>query len=208
MIIKHRQIERVRRGAILSALIPVFCLFLWTSVAAAANNPEAVVQNGTNQVIQLLTEYRGNPQALRTKLRAVVDNYFDFNALAKKALGPQWQQLSPAKRQEFTQEFSQLLFNTYIGKIQGYDGGNISYALVQRGPTYAQVRSWVAGDQNMAPVHVDYYLHLKNGSWKVDDVVIEGVGLVTSYRAQFNSILARSSFDELLRQLRYKAAQG
>jgi phospholipid transport system substrate-binding protein len=208
MTIKRRQIERVGRGAILSALIPVFCLFLWASVAAAANNPETVVQTGTTQVTHLLSEYRGNPQALRTKLRAVVDNYFDFNALAKKALGPQWQQISPTKRQEFTQEFSRLLFNTYINKIRGYDGENISYALVQRGPTYAQVRSWVSGDQNMAPVHVDYYLHLKNGKWKVDDVAIEGVGLVTNYRAQFNSILARSSFDELLRQLRFKAAQG
>ncbi|MDR3554661.1 MAG: ABC transporter substrate-binding protein [Syntrophobacteraceae bacterium] len=207
MIAKRRHTGQVRRGAILKALIPVFCLFLWTSVAAAAN-PEAVVQSGTNQVLDLLREYPGNPQVFRNKIRAVVDNYFDFNAIAKKALGPQWQQLSPTYRQEFTQEFSRLLFNTYIGKIQGYDGQNISYALVQQGPTRAQVRSWVAGDQNMAAIHVDYYLHLNNGKWKVDDVVIEGVGLVTSYRAQFNSILARSSFDDLLRQLKVKAAQG
>ena len=65
-----------------------------------------------------------------------------------------------------------------------------------------------AGDQS-SKVPIDYYLRLKDGKWKVYDVSIEGIGLVTNYRCQFEAILMRKSFDDLLRQLKDKIdAQG
>ncbi len=208
MIVERSQIGRVGRGAILSVLIPVICLCFWASVVAAAGNPLAVVQTGTNQVIHLLKEYPPNSPSLTHKVRAVVDDYFDFHAIAKNALGPEWKRQPPAKREQFAQDFSKLLFHTYIGRIEGYTDQTITYDLIEQGADIGVVRAEVTGAQNMARTSIVYYLKLNNGNWKVYDVVINGMGLVTNYRDQFDSILARSSFDDLLRQLEAKAAQS
>ncbi|MDR3569456.1 MAG: ABC transporter substrate-binding protein [Syntrophobacteraceae bacterium] len=189
-------------------LIAVLCLCFWTSVAAAAGSPQAIVQTGTNQVMQLLREYPLNSPTLKPKIRAVVDNYFDFQAIAKNAIGPEWRQQTPEKRKQFTRAFSRLLIDTYLGKIDHYSDHTITYAMARQGPENATVRAYVTGAQNMAPLPIDYYLHRSNGTWKVYDVVVEGIGLVSNYREQFSSILVRTSFDDLLRQLETKSAQG
>ncbi len=199
------RIGRIKKGAIF--IVALLCLGLWTSGAAAAENPVAVVRTGTNQVMHLLRQNPEKSPLISQKIQAVVNNYFDFNAIAKKALGPQWRRLSPAKREQFTRAFSKVLFNTYIKRIKGYSNESIRYALLQREGNNAEVRAYVTGVQNIAPVSVDFYLHAK-GTWKVEDVVVSGVGLVTNYREQFNSILARSSFDDLLRQLKARAERG
>ena len=197
----HSLIGRVLRTAILNVLIPLICLGFWVSPAAAANNPAVAVKTGIDQVIQLLAENPGNPESLRHQILAVVDNYFDFQATAKKVLGPEWRRQPPEKREQFTRDFSRLLFDTYIRRVEGFTDHTITYSLIQQGAGSAVVRAYITGAQNIAPTAVDYYLHVKNGKWKVYDVVFSGVGLVTNYREQFNSILARSSFDGLLQQL-------
>ncbi len=209
MTVANSLIGRVFRNAIFSVLIPVICLGYWVSPAAAANNPAVAVKTGIDQVLQLLGEYPGNPPFLRHKILAVVDNYFDFQATAKEVLGPEWRRQPPEKRELFTQEFSRLLFNNYIRKVEGFRDHSITYYLIQEGANSAIVRAYVTGAQNIAPTAIDYYLHVKDGKWKVYDVVYGGVGLVTNYRDQFNSILVRSSFDGLLQQLeRRNNAEG
>ena len=208
MTTKPSHIWRVGRGAVYSVLIAVIGMCSWGSVASGAENPQAVVQAGTNQVIRLLRAYPGNSQALRPKILLVVDNYFDFHAIARGALGPEWKQQSPAKQEQFTKAFSKLLFDTYISKIEQYNDQSISYVLLQQGADNAAVRAYVSGDQNLDSIPIDYYLHLNHGAWKVYDLVINGMGLVSNYRDQFNTILARSSFDDLLRRLEAKNAQG
>lgn len=207
MIIARSQIGRVGKGVIFKILIAAVCFCLWTSLASAANNPREVVKTGTNQVIHLLKEYPQDTPSLRQKIRAVVNEYFDFHTIALRALGPIWRQQSPEKLKEFTRDFSQLLFNTYIGKIEKYTDERITYNLKQEGGDYAVVEAIVTGGQT-GEIPIVYYLHLKDGNWKVYDVVIEGMGLVTNYRDQFNAILSRSSFDDLLRQLKEKISQG
>ena len=113
----------------------------------------------------------------------------------------------PEKQQEFTRDFRQLLFNTYIGKIEKYTNEKITYNQKQMGGDCAVIEALEVGDQSGA-VPVDCYLRLKDGKWKVYDVVIEGINLVTNYRCQFEPILMRHSFDDLLRQIKEKIAQG
>lgn len=187
-------------------LVSVVCLCLWASHAIAAENPQVVVKTGTDKVLQLLKQYPENTQLRREKIRVAVNEYFDFNEIAKRALGPPWKEQPPEKRQEFTLYFSQLLFNTYIGRVEKYTNQKITYSQKQREGDYAVIEALVAGGQS-GTIPIDYYLRLEDGDWKVYDVVIEGMGLVTNYRDQFNSILSRISFDDLLRQLKRKIAQ-
>ena len=100
-----------------------------------------------------------------------------------------------------------MLFNTYIGRVEKYTNEKITYNQKRREGDYAVIEALVTGGQPGA-IPIDYYLRLEDGNWKVYDVVIEGMGLVTNYRDQFNSILSRSSFDDLLRQLKNKIAQS
>ncbi|HYA41885.1 MAG TPA: ABC transporter substrate-binding protein [Syntrophobacteraceae bacterium] len=194
------------KRAITRTLAALFCFCLWAPQVLADVNPQAAVKTATDQVLQLLREYRENTQARRQKIRSVVDEYFDFDAIAKRALGPRWKEQPPDKQQEFTRDFSQLLFNTYIAKVEKYANEKITYTQKQMSGDYAVVEVLVAGGQSER-VAIDYYLRLKEGNWKVYDVVVEGVGLVTNYRSQFEEILSKSSFDDLLAQLKQKVAQ-
>ena len=212
MIEAYSHVGWASRPLISKMLISVFCLCLWASQAIAADDPQAVIKTGTDQVLKLLKKYPENTQVRREKIRVAVDRYvdeyFDFDEIAKHALGTRWNEQPPEKQQEFTRDFSQLLFNTYIGKIGKYTNENITYNQKQIGGNCAVIEALGAGDQS-SKVPIDYYLRLKDGKWKVYDVSIEGIGLVTNYRCQFEAILMRKSFDDLLRQLKDKIdAQG
>jgi phospholipid transport system substrate-binding protein len=206
MIVTQSQIGGLSKRPVSKMLIWVVCLCLWASYAIAAENPEAVIKTGTDKVLQLLKQYPQNALVRREKIRAAVNEYFDFEEIAKRALGPPWKAQPPEKQQEFTRYFSQLLFNTYIARVEKYTNEKITYSRKQMGGDYALIEALVVGGPS-GTIPIDYYLRIENGDWKVYDVVIEGVGLVTNYRDQFNSILSRSSFDDLLRQLKAKVAQ-
>ena len=190
---------------IFKALILVVCLCLWGSRAIAADNPQAAVQTGMDQVLKILKQNPQDTRARREQIQAVVDGYFDFEAIARLAVGPRWGSVPPEKQQEFTREFSKLLFNTFLGDIEKYAKEKITYSQRPIYEGYVVVKALVR-DQG-GPVSLDYSLHLKDGNWKVYDVAVEGTSLVVNYRNQFDSILANGSFDQLLMTLSQKIAK-
>ncbi len=191
---------------IFKTILSVACLCFWVSQAIANDNPREVIKNGTDQVFKILNENPENTHARREEIRAVLNQFFDFEGMARCVLGPQWDNQSPEKRQQFTQDLSELLINS-IGKIGDYANGNITYNQKQMGQDNAVVEAVLS--QNWAGrVGIDYYLYLKNGNWKVHDVAVQGRSLVSNYRCQFTQILSRNSFDDLLKQLEKKIAQS
>lgn len=205
MSVTRSQIGLMSKRLISKTLILVVGLCLWGSPAIAAGDPQAVIQTGTEQIVKILQQYPEDTRARREQIRQVVEGYFDFDAIARLAVGLPWRNLSPEKQQEFTQEFSKLLFNTYMGDIEKYATQNITYRNRQIYQGYVVVEALVGGQGG--PVSIDYYLHLKDGNWKVYDVGVGGMSLVTNYRDQFDPILANSSFDRLSMMLRQKIAK-
>ena len=189
----------------LTMLIMLFCLGTWGTRAFAAESAQAVVQSGTNQIVQILSQYPQNTRARREQIHAVVDKYFDFEAMSRLAVGPRWSSLPPEKQKEFEQEFTKLLFNTYVGDIEKYARQRATFGTRPISQGYVVVRE-VVRDQN-GSVSLDYYMHMKDGNWKVFDVAAEGMSIVTNYRDQFSSILTNGSFDDLSRMLRQQIAQ-
>ncbi len=201
MYAAHLKIGSMSRRLISEMLILVVGLCLWALPARAADDPVAVVRTGTDQVRKILQE---NPQASRErrdKIRAVIDGYFDFDAISRLAVGLPWRNLPPEKQQEFTQEFTKLLFNTYVGDIEKYATQDIAYRQRQIYKGYVVVSALVGGQS------IDYYLHLTDGNWKVYDVGVGGVSLVTNYRDQFDPILTNGSFERLSNLLKQRIAQ-
>jgi phospholipid transport system substrate-binding protein len=204
--IEGTNIRLAGRPQVFKIFISIVCLCFWASPAIASANPEEVIKRGTDQVLEILNENPENTQTRREKIREVVDEYFDFEGIARCVLGPQWDNQPPEKQQEFTRDFSKLLINT-IGDIGNYADGKITYNQKEVGEDHAVVEALISRKW-ASQVGVEYYLYLKNGNWKVDDVAIRGVSLVSNYRCQFAVILSRNSFDDLLKQLEKKIAQG
>jgi len=205
MIVARSQIGLMSERFISKTLILVVCFCLWGSQAIAAENPQTVVQNGTDQILKILTQYPQDTRDRREQIRAVVDGYFDFEGIASLAVGPLWKSVPPEKQQEFSLEFSKLLFNTYIGDIEKYVKQKLTYNHRTVDQGYVVVEALVR--HQGGPVSLAYYLHLKDGNWKVYDIAVDGISLVANYRSQFHSILANSSFDHLSMMLRQKIAQ-
>ena len=206
----HSQMGRMSKCIISKTLIIVVCLGLTVSPGMAVEDPHALVKNGMEKVLQLLKEYPGDMQVRREKIRNVVDEDFDFTEMAKRALGPRWKTVSPEKQQEFTRDFSQLIFNVYIKKIEKYANEEIkieiNFSRKKMEGEFAVVDAFIVGNQS-GKIAIDYYLTRKNGNWKVYDIVIEGIDLALNYRNQFDSILSTGSFEDLLQQLKTKNAQ-
>ena len=140
----------------------------------------------------------------REQLRAVIYPRFDFAEMAKRSLGPQWSRRSPQEQQEFVRLFTEVLEHSYVDKIESYGGEKITYIRENLDKDHAEVFTKVV-TKKAEEFSVNYILRSVDGEWKVYDVVIENISLVNNYRSQFNRILAKASFDELLKKLQAKA---
>ncbi|MGA7874228.1 MAG: ABC transporter substrate-binding protein [Desulfoferrobacter sp.] len=173
----------------------------------AAPAPIEVVETGTQKVLQALEKHQTNTEVRRQAIRKIVDEYFNFDDMAKRSIGPVWNDQPPGKQREFVESFSQFLFNVYIDKIEKYTGEKITYDSQQVEGDFASVKAVVHG-YNGTNVPIIYRLQRKGGSWKAYDVVVDGIDLVNNYRSQFGDILSRHSFDYLLKLLKEKNAQS
>lgn len=142
-------------------------------------------------------------QERRRKLKEIVYTRFDFNEMAKRSLGSHWQKRSPEEQKEFVQLFTELLESTYLDKLESYKGEKVRYFNERQEADFAEVNTKVI-DGKGEELSLNYRLHSLNGDWKVTDVVVENISLVNNYRAQFNRVLAKSSYGELLQAMKQK----
>jgi phospholipid transport system substrate-binding protein len=189
-----------------------FLLLLFMMVPAmvsAANAPIDVIRSGSDRALQILrsTKQEGSPslQQRRGEILQIVDEYFNFEEMARRALGRPWRDQSPAKQQEFVRLFKDLLFNTYVDRVDTYAGGNekVFYDSQQIEGDYAFVTTRIVG-YTSSDVRVEYRLRKSGDQWKAYDVIVEGISFIDNYRGQFNAILANQSFDSLLNRMREK----
>ena len=137
----------------------------------------------------------------RRILRDEIAPVFDFGEMAKRSLGPNWQGRTQEEKDRFVALFRELLENSYLGKIESYQGEEIRYGKESIEGPYAEVKTLVTTRQNLE-FPVDYRMVEGSGGYRIYDVVVEGISLVGNYRSQFNSILQKSSFQEMMDKLR------
>ncbi|MGA6994102.1 MAG: ABC transporter substrate-binding protein, partial [Candidatus Deferrimicrobiaceae bacterium] len=114
---------------------------------------------------------------------------------------PDWRNRTPEERDRFVALFRELLENSYLGKIESYQGEEIRYGKETVDGSYAEVKTVVVTSKGQE-IPVDYRMLEDGGRYRIYDVVIEGISLVGNYRSQFKSILQKSSFEELMDKLR------
>ena len=185
----------------------IMAVLLAAAGSAAAAGPTETVQGALQQVFARQdgpAVKKVSTAERRADIRKVAENLFDFQEMSRRALGPAWDTVSPAEKEEFVHLFTNLVANAYMGKIEQYTGEPITYQDERVDGDEASVRSRVVTPKGSA-VGIEYRLYRTADRWAVYDVNVDGVSLVGSYKAQFNRLLQRGSFAEMLKQLRQKA---
>jgi len=182
-------------------------MFFLSSLAVYAGAPLDTVQTNVNKVLDVLRDPKLKAESAKgtkkKKLEAIYEQMFDEVELSKRTLAANWNKLNPAQQQEFTQQYRQILEKAYIDKILSYTDEKIVFSKESMlSNNQAEVQTKVITSSKEIPI--SYRIILKDGTWKVYDVVVENVSLVQNYRSQFNSILAKNTPDQLLEILRKK----
>lgn len=182
-------------------------LALAVAAPASAQSPTDQMRQYTEQVLKILhdatVEEKDSFAALQAAIRKIALQMFGLAETAKEVLGSHWNARTPAEQEEFAQLFADLLEATYIARMDRQQGLKIRY-----------LGELIEGDQALVgaklitkrgdEVAVDARLLRRDGRWFVYDVTIEGVSLLSNYRAQFDRIIRRSSYEELVRRLKAK----
>jgi phospholipid transport system substrate-binding protein len=180
----------------------VVALALCVARVALAQTPGQQVQETIQRITAIVNSPSSDQWERRDEVKRLLLPRFDWPEMARRTLGKNWPKV-PERQNEFVSAFTEFLANAYLGTIGGYKDEKIIYAGERREQNLAEVLTKLIPNKG-EPMSVNYRLHLVQGDWKIYDVVIADISLVNNYRSQFNRVLAKSSFDELVKQLREK----
>ncbi len=192
----------------------LFCiglLVLFAAVSAAgaseANGPEQVrklLKEKVDSVLEVLEKKNLSPQDKRKKVESIVDPVFNYNLMAKLALGPEnWPRLSSDQRKIYSKRFVKRLKTSYFDKISMYSGdsdANFDYgkAREHNGKIHVPVEVKAESDK----IDILYKFYQTGEAWKIYDVEVNGVSIIKSYRSQFDQVLASGTVEDLLKELK------
>jgi phospholipid transport system substrate-binding protein len=183
-----------------------FSIGLLAALPVHADGPLDTVRKEIQKVLDVLGNSSLDTEVKKEKLRNFYGQMFDEVELSRRTLGANWQKLNPAQQQEFVRLFRDILEKAYIDKLLAYAGEKIVFGReTTLSSNQAQVQTKVITSSR--EIAIDYRVILKDGTWKVYDVVVENVSLVQNYRSQFRSILAKNTPEQLLEILRKKVQE-
>ena len=183
------------------------CLVSFSAMAAEA--PDAMVKRVSEEVLEIVRQDKdirnGDTQKIVALVDAKVLPNFNFQRMTSLAVGRDWRTASPAQKGRLAEEFKMLLVRTYSNALTGYSNQRIVFKpfRMKDGETDVLVRSEVI-QPGSQPVQIDYWLELADGKWKVYDVVVAGISLVTNYREQFSREVRDGGIDGLIASLAAK----
>jgi phospholipid transport system substrate-binding protein len=194
-------------------LLTFFCAALlgisFSAAAADATSPDQLVKSTSDEVLSILRTTKDKP-TLRKLAEQKVLPYFDFRKMTQLAVGPSWRQATPEQQKALEDQFRTLLVNTYTAALNVAAVGNETVEVkpldMKRGDDDVTVRT-IIRSPNRQPTAVDYRMSKSADGWKVYDVVVENLSLVTNYRSSFASEIGRSGIDGLVKVLESKNRQ-
>jgi len=191
-----------RRGI---GLLAVTALLAGVStVQANSEAARAAVRATTTDVLAVLADTSLDTKARRKSVENIVFASLDFTTVSRLVLARNWRRFNEAQQSEFIEEFKSHLSRTYGRNIDNYSNQQVEITHDR-----AEARGdWTVRTRVIRPgadaILVDYRLRATNGSWKIIDIIIEGVSLVANFRSQFQEILANHDPAHLLKLLRDK----
>lgn len=180
--------------------------FAFLGAANAEVAPDVLVKQTADEVLTIIKNDKeiqaGNQRQLYSVVEAKILPNFDFDRVCRMVLGKNWKTATPDQQASFQKEFRTLLLRTYASALGKYKNQVIEYKPLHTEPDgkNASVKTQILQPGGPA-VAVDYSLAKAENGWKVYDIVIEGVSLVTNYRSQFSNEIRQNGIDSLNKKL-------
>jgi phospholipid transport system substrate-binding protein len=191
-------------------LLAAASFFSWSGLQAKAPGPDELVKSVTEEVLDIIRKDKdikaGSTRRAIELVEQKVLPHFDFTRMTALALGKDWRQATPEQQKILTEEFRELLVRTYSNALTAYKNETVEYRpfKMQPGETDVVVRTQIHQPGARQPIALDYSLEKNGDSWKVYDVVVAGVSLVTNYRASFATEVRNGGIEGLIKTLRAK----
>lgn len=181
-------------------------LFGLPLVAWADVQPDALAKQVTTEVIRIVKMDRdlqsGNGQKVYDLVEVKILPHFDFEQMAKLAVARNWNKATPEQQGRLVNEFRALLVRTYAASISSVVDYQIDFKPLRMTPGETDVTvNTEVSKSGAPPIPIDYRMEKTGKGWKVYDVMVDNVSLVTVYRNSFNSEVRKGGIDGLIQTL-------
>lgn len=179
----------------------------------AQEAPDALAKRVMNEVLEIVRTDKsiqaGDQKRILELVDAKVLPHYDFRHMTALAMGREWRNATPEQKDALTAEFKTLLVRSYSNSLSQYKNQVIDFKPLRAQPsdTDVVVRTEVR-QPGSKPVSIDYQMEKQGNAWKVYDVMVAGVSLVTNYRDSFSQEIKAGGIDGLIKSLRSKNAQN
>jgi len=178
----------------------------WSAaVSAQATSAQAQIKDTVDQILATLSDKSVDGAARRSKITGLIRDRFDFRTMAQMTLATNWKKATEAQRNRFIELFSQLLEETYTGRIEAYTDEKVNFVAEKVKGDKAMVDTRIV--TKTVEIPIDYKLVLQDNTWLIYDVVIEEVSLVRSYRSNYADIVQKEGMDGLLMKMQEKLSE-
>jgi len=190
-------------------LIALVFATLLTATVQAQEAPDVLVKQVTEEVLDIIRKDKDIQNGSAKKVIELVDAkvipHFNFKHMTALAVGKDWRKASPQQQEQLAVEFKTLLVRTYSNALTGYKNQKVLYKpfKMNAGDVDVLVRTEVQQPGNK-PVQLDYSLEKLDAGWKVYDVSVAGISLVTNYREQFGQEVRNGGIDGLIKAIATK----
>ncbi|TXI71963.1 MAG: ABC transporter substrate-binding protein [Dokdonella sp.] len=190
----------------MKSLLSLLLAFFVTFASAQETTPDALVRKVTDDVLTIVRQDKdiqsGNTRKAIELVDAKVLPYFNFQRMTALAVGRDWSKATAEQKKRLAEEFKTLLVRTYSNALTSYKNQTVAYKplKMQPGDTDVLVKTEVL-QPGSKPVQLDYALEKQGESWKVYDVIVAGVSLVTNYRDTFAQEVRNNGIDGLIQML-------
>jgi phospholipid transport system substrate-binding protein len=188
------------------AALAASAVFALPAAAAPDTAPDALVRKSIDDVLAVIKTDKdlqaGNQRKILELVEEKVLPHFDFNRMTRLALGRNWAQATDAQKDSLVREFRTMLVRTYSASLSQYRNQTIDVkpAKIAAGDNETVVKTLV-NQPGGQPIPIDYSMEKSDKGWRVYDVVVDGVSLVTTYRSSFNDQIQKGGIDGLVKTL-------
>ncbi len=190
-------------------LIVLVFAALFATLVLAQEAPDVLVKRVTEEVLDIVRQDKNIQNGDSRKAIELVDAkvipHFNFAHMTALAVGKEWRKASPQQQQQLTAEFKTLLVRTYSNALTSYKNQRVIFKPFRMNPGDSDVQVRTEVDQpGNKPVQLDYNLEKLDAGWKVYDVNVAGISLVTNYREQFGQEIRNGGIDGLIKTVAAK----
>lgn len=195
-------------------LLIAFFIWCFSMTGWAATAPLEMLQSTTDQVLAALDTNKATLKSKPAVVRNIINQYLlphvALETMARSVLGrTAWNAATPTQRDEFVEQFKQLLITTYSSAFAAYTNQTVNFLPLRgdvSGRSQVQISSQIIR-QDGPPISVNYQLVLEEGEWKVFDFSVDNISMLGSFRAQFSNELSQNGLDALIQRLAQHNAQ-